>query len=108
MPRRNVIAIVALIGFAALVAELLLSTGGVLAGLGVLGLIAGGATFASAAVFVPPAQTLSVTSLAYPLYVAVSMAAACVLVLTRRRKHAAQAVAAGHAGSPDEAVIAQV
>jgi len=72
------------------------------------GLIAGGATFASAAVFVPPAQTLSVTSLAYPLYVAVSMAAACVLVLTRRRKHAAQAVAAGHAGSPDEAVIAQV
>jgi len=34
--------VVALIGFAALVAELLLSTGGVLAGLGVLGLIAGG------------------------------------------------------------------
>lgn len=34
--------VVALIGFAALVAELLLSTGGVLAGLGVLGLIAAG------------------------------------------------------------------
>ena len=34
--------VVALIGFILLVAELLLSTGGVLAGLGVLGLIAGG------------------------------------------------------------------
>jgi membrane-bound serine protease (ClpP class) len=34
--------VVALVGFAALVAELLLSTGGVLAGLGVLGLIAAG------------------------------------------------------------------
>jgi membrane-bound serine protease (ClpP class) len=34
--------VVALVGFVLLVAELLLSTGGVLAGLGVLGLIAGG------------------------------------------------------------------
>ena len=49
--------VVALIGFALLVAELLLPTGGVLAALGALGLIAGGVARARAPTATPPTSS---------------------------------------------------
>jgi hypothetical protein len=49
------------------------------------GLIAAGAACAALAVVVPPAQTLSITSIAYPVYVAVSLGAACAVHLVRAR-----------------------